>query len=46
MKGRKVTVLSGTGTLLAGRRVRVSEGPDAGAEIVGRNVVLLSLIHI
>ncbi len=40
LKGRRVTVLSGTGTLLADRRVRVSEGPDAGAEIVGRNVVL------
>jgi dihydrolipoamide dehydrogenase len=40
LKGRQVTVLSGTGTLLADRRVRVSEGPDAGAEIVGRNVVL------
>jgi len=40
LKGRSVTVLSGTGTLLADRRVRVSEGPDAGAEIVGRNVVL------
>ena len=40
LKGRKVTVLSGTGTLLQDRRVRVSDGPDAGAEIVGRNVVL------
>jgi dihydrolipoamide dehydrogenase len=40
LKGRRVTVLSGIGTLLADRRVRVSEGPDAGAEIVGRNVVL------
>src|ERR1039457_1202036 len=40
LKGRKVTVLSGTGTLLPGRQVRVSEGPDAGAEIAGRNVVL------
>jgi dihydrolipoamide dehydrogenase len=40
LKGRKVTVLAGTGTLLAGRRVRVSEGPDAGTEIVGRAVVL------
>ncbi|MGH9007045.1 MAG: dihydrolipoyl dehydrogenase [Acidimicrobiales bacterium] len=40
LKGRKVTVLSGTGILLSGHRVRVSEGPDAGAEIVGRAVVL------
>ena len=40
LKGRKVTVLSGIGTLLPDRRVRVSEGPDAGLEIVGRNVVL------
>jgi dihydrolipoamide dehydrogenase len=40
LKGRKVTVLSGTGTLFPGRVVRVSDGPDAGAEIVGRNVVL------
>jgi dihydrolipoamide dehydrogenase len=40
LKRRKVTVLSGTGTLLPGRRVRVMDGPDAGAEITGRNVVL------
>jgi len=40
LKGRKVTVLSGTGTLLPGRRVRVTEGEDAGTEIVGRAVVL------
>jgi dihydrolipoamide dehydrogenase len=40
LKGRKVTVLSGTGILLPGHRVRVSEGPDAGLEIVGRAVVL------
>lgn len=40
LKGRKVTVLSGTGTLLAGRRVRVVDGPDAGQEIAGRHVVL------
>jgi dihydrolipoamide dehydrogenase len=40
LKGRKVTVLSGTGTLFPGRTVRVSEGPDAGTEIVGRAVVL------
>jgi dihydrolipoamide dehydrogenase len=40
LKGRKVTVLSGTGTLLPGRLVRVSDGPDAGTEVTGRNVVL------
>src|SRR5580704_7690152 len=40
LKGRHVTVLQGTGTLLPGRQVRVSEGPDAGAEITGRAVVL------
>jgi dihydrolipoamide dehydrogenase len=40
LKGRHVTVLSGTGTLFPGRRVRVVDGADAGAEITGRNVVL------
>ncbi|MGH9092288.1 MAG: dihydrolipoyl dehydrogenase [Acidimicrobiales bacterium] len=40
LKHRKVTVLSGTGTLLPGRRVRVVDGPDAGTEVVGRHVVL------
>jgi dihydrolipoamide dehydrogenase len=40
MQGRKVTVLSGTGTLLPGRRVRVVDGPDAGTEVTGRHVVL------
>ncbi len=40
LQGRKVTVLSGTGTLLPGRRVRVTDGPDAGTEITGRHVVL------
>jgi dihydrolipoamide dehydrogenase len=40
LKGRKVTVLSGTGTLLPGRRVRVVDGPDAGTEVAGRHVVL------
>jgi dihydrolipoamide dehydrogenase len=40
LKGRKVTILSGTGTLFPGHRVRVSDGPDAGTEIVGRAVVL------
>jgi dihydrolipoamide dehydrogenase len=40
LKGRKVTVLSGTGILEADRRVRVLDGEDAGRELVGRNVVL------
>ena len=40
LKGRRVTVLSGTGTLLPERRVRVVDGHDAGTEVVGRHVVL------
>ncbi|HVC13615.1 MAG TPA: dihydrolipoyl dehydrogenase [Acidimicrobiales bacterium] len=40
LRGRKVTILSGTGTLLPGRRVRVGDGPDAGTEVTGRHVVL------
>ena len=40
LKGRKVTILSGTGTLEADRRVRVVDGDDAGRVLVGRNVVL------
>ncbi|HVX20187.1 MAG TPA: dihydrolipoyl dehydrogenase [Acidimicrobiales bacterium] len=40
LSGRKVTTLSGTGTLLGGRRVRVVDGEDAGAEVTGRHVVL------
>ncbi len=40
LKGRKVTVLSGTGTLEADRRVRVVDGDDAGRVLIGRNVVL------
>ena len=40
LKGRKVTVVSGTGTLEADRRVRVVDGEDAGRVLVGRNVVL------
>jgi dihydrolipoamide dehydrogenase len=40
LNGRKVTVVSGTAMLLPGRRVRVVDGEDAGAEIVGRHVVL------
>ena len=42
MKGRKITTLTGEGTLHAGRRVTVAEGPDAGAELTGRHVVLAS----
>ncbi len=42
LKGRKVTTLSGTGTLLDGPRVWVTDGEDAGRVIVGRNVVLAS----
>ncbi len=40
LKGRKVTTLSGTGTLREGRRVEVTDGEDAGRVLVGRNVVL------
>jgi dihydrolipoamide dehydrogenase len=40
LRGRKVTILSGNGTLLPGRRVRVVDGPDAGTEVSGRHVVL------
>ena len=40
LKSRKVTILSGTGTLLPGRRVRVVDGEDAGTEISGRHVIL------
>ncbi len=40
LRGRKVTILSGNGTLLPGRRVRVVDGPDAGTELTGRHVVL------
>ncbi|HEY3844783.1 MAG TPA: dihydrolipoyl dehydrogenase [Acidimicrobiales bacterium] len=40
LKGRKVTTLSGTGTLEAGLKVRVTEGEDAGRVLTGRNVVL------
>ena len=40
LKGRQVTILSGTGTLLDGRRVWVTDGVDAGRVVVGRNVVL------
>ncbi len=40
LKGRKVTILTGTGTLKSGRHVEVSDGEDAGRVVVGRNVVL------
>ena len=40
LKGRKVTILSGTGTLREGRRVEVADGEDAGRVVTGRNVVL------
>jgi dihydrolipoamide dehydrogenase len=40
LKGRKVTILSGTGTLKANRMVEVVDGEDAGRVVQGRNVVL------
>jgi dihydrolipoamide dehydrogenase len=40
LKGRKVTVLSGTGTLEADLHVRVVDGEDAGRVVVGHHVVL------
>ncbi len=40
LKGRQVTVLSGTGQLEPGLRVRVVDGADAGAVVTGRYVVL------
>jgi dihydrolipoamide dehydrogenase len=40
LKGRKVTTFSGTGTLEAGLKVRVTDGEDAGRVLTGRNVVL------
>jgi dihydrolipoamide dehydrogenase len=40
LKGRKVTILTGTGTLKGGRRVEVTDGEDAGRVVAGRNVVL------
>ncbi|MGH8987771.1 MAG: dihydrolipoyl dehydrogenase [Acidimicrobiales bacterium] len=40
LRGRNITILSGTGTLLGAGRVRVVDGPDAGTEISGRHVVL------
>jgi dihydrolipoamide dehydrogenase len=40
LKGRKVTILSGTGMLKAGRQVEVVDGEDAGKVVSGRNVVL------
>jgi dihydrolipoamide dehydrogenase len=40
LKGRKVTILSGTGTLEADHHVRVVDGDDAGRVVTGANVVL------
>src|SRR5580698_8901166 len=40
LKGRKVTTLTGTGTLKADHRVEVVDGEDAGRVLVGRYVVL------
>ena len=42
LKGRNVTVLSGTGTLLDGHRVWLTDGDHAGRVVAGRNVVLAS----
>jgi len=40
LRGRKITTLSGTGTLKAGHQVEVAEGDDAGRVVHGRHVVL------
>jgi dihydrolipoamide dehydrogenase len=40
LKGRNVTIFSGTGALEADRRVKVIDGEDTGRELIGRNVVL------
>ena len=40
LKGRKVTILSGTGTLKAGHQVEVLDGEDAGRVVHGRDIVL------
>ena len=40
LKGRKVTILTGTGTLRTDHQVEVVDGEDAGRVVVGRNVVL------
>lgn len=40
LRGRRVTILAGTGTLLPTKRVRVVDGLDAGTEIGGRHVIL------
>jgi dihydrolipoamide dehydrogenase len=42
LKGRKVTVLDGTGTLHAGRTVRVAGGESGDLEITGDHVILAS----
>jgi dihydrolipoamide dehydrogenase len=40
IKGRKITVKSGTGQLVGPGRVRILDGDDKGAEVEGRHVVL------
>ncbi len=40
LKGRQVTILSGTATLRADRHVEILDGDDAGRIVVGRHVVL------
>jgi dihydrolipoyl dehydrogenase len=40
LKGRSVSVFSGTGRLEAAKRVVVTDGSDAGAELAGTHVVL------
>lgn len=42
LKGRKITVLAGTGQLQSDLSVSVTDGPDAGALLRGTNVVLAS----
>ncbi|MGH9064480.1 MAG: dihydrolipoyl dehydrogenase [Acidimicrobiales bacterium] len=43
MKGRQITTVTGTGTLLPGNVVRVDDGAGgSSAELAGRNVVLAS----
>jgi dihydrolipoamide dehydrogenase len=40
LKGRGVTIFNGSGTLLAGRRVRIAGNDGANAEVTGTDVVL------
>jgi dihydrolipoamide dehydrogenase len=42
LKGRKVTIFSGTGSLLPGHRVRITGNDGTTAEITGTDVVLAS----